>query len=79
MSIERYRGIGFLTRCLLLLPSALLLSVKYDLPHILILTMAFACIPFFLPPIAGGRKTILLSLPVILFAVIIPHYLFPVE
>ena len=41
------RQLGLLTRCLLILPPAFLLSLKYDLPHILILTSLMVVFPLF--------------------------------
>ena len=41
------RQIGLVTRCLLILPPAFLLSLKYDLPHILILTALMVVFPVF--------------------------------
>ena len=41
------RQLGLLTRCLLILPPAFLLSLKYDLPHILILTTLMVVFPLF--------------------------------
>lgn len=39
--------LGLETRCLLILPPAFLLSLKYDLPHILILTALMVIFPIF--------------------------------
>lgn len=41
------RQLGLPTRCLLILPPAFLLSLKYDLPHILILTALMVVFPVF--------------------------------
>ena len=41
------RQLGLVTRCLLILPPAFLLSLKYDLPHILILTFLMVVFPLF--------------------------------
>lgn len=41
------RQFGILTRALLILPPAFLLSLKYDLPHILILTALMVVFPIF--------------------------------
>ena len=41
------RPLGLATRCLLILPPAFLLSLKYDLPHILILTTLMVVFPLF--------------------------------
>ena len=41
------RQLGLVTRCLLILPPAFLLSLKYDLPHILILTALMVVFPVF--------------------------------
>ena len=41
------RQLGLITRCLLILPPAFLLSLKYDLPHILILTCLMVVFPLF--------------------------------
>jgi uncharacterized membrane protein (DUF373 family) len=41
------RQLGLVTRCLLILPPAFLLSLKYDLPHILILTTLMVLFPLF--------------------------------
>ena len=41
------RQIGLVTRCLLILPPAFLLALKYDLPHILFLTALLVVFPIF--------------------------------
>ena len=41
------RQLGLLVRCALILPPAFLLSLKYDLPHILILTALMVVFPIF--------------------------------
>ena len=41
------RPLGLETRCLLILPPAFLLALKYDLPHILILTALMVVFPIF--------------------------------
>ena len=41
------RQLGLLVRCMLILPPAFLLSLKYDLPHILILTALMVVFPIF--------------------------------
>ena len=41
------RQLGLVTRSLLILPPAFLLSLKYDLPHILILTSLLVVFPIF--------------------------------
>ena len=41
------RQLGLLVRCALILPPAFLLSLKYDLPHILILTALMVVFPVF--------------------------------
>ena len=41
------RQLDLVTRCLLILPPAFLLSLKYDLPHILILTALMVVFPIF--------------------------------
>ncbi len=41
------RQLGLETRCLLILPPAFLLALKYDLPHILILTALMVVFPIF--------------------------------
>jgi hypothetical protein len=41
------RQLDLVTRCLLILPPAFLLSLKYDLPHILILTTLMVVFPLF--------------------------------
>ena len=41
------RQSGLITRALLILPPAFLLSLKYDLPHILILTSLMVVFPIF--------------------------------
>ena len=41
------RQIGLVTRCLLILPPAFLLSLKYDLPHIAIIASLLVVVPLF--------------------------------
>ena len=41
------RQLSLLIRCMLILPPAFLLSLKYDLPHILILTALMVVFPIF--------------------------------
>ena len=41
------RPLGLVTRCLLILPPAFLLSLKYDLPHIVLLTSLMVVFPLF--------------------------------
>ena len=53
---ERHQ-MGLETRCLLLLPPAFLLALKYDLPHILILTALMVVFPILLLIGAGTPVT----------------------
>jgi len=41
------RQLGLITRCLLILPPAFLLSLKYDLPHIVIIASLLVVVPLF--------------------------------
>ena len=45
--MKKLQTVSFLTRLLLLLPPAFLIGVKYDLPHVFLLTFLFTLLPFF--------------------------------
>ena len=74
--MKKLQTVSFLTRLLLLLPPAFLIGVKYDLPHVFLLTFLFTLLPFFIKPLKASLTNILLLLPVILVLVMVPDAMF---
>ena len=77
---ESRTPIGFVTRCFLLLPPAFLISLKYDIPHVLILTFLLILLPAFrkhAPSFGKGVLLFYLSLSVLL--AVVPSYMFEVD
>ena len=77
---ESRTPIGFVTRCFLLLPPAFLISLKYDIPHILILTFLLILLPVFrkhAPSFGKGVLLFYLFLSVLLS--VVPSLIFEVD
>ena len=77
---ESQTPIGFVTRCFLLLPPAFLIGLKYDIPHVPVLTLLLILLPLFRRRTPSFGKGILLfySFSAVLLA-LIPSYMFEVE
>lgn len=73
---NKLQTVSFLTRLLLLMPPAFLIGIKYDLPHVALLTFLFTLLPFFIKPLKGSVANILLILPAIVLLVLIPDAMF---
>ena len=74
--MKKFQTVSFLTRLLLLLPPAFLIGIKYDLPHVFLITFFFTLLPFFIKPLKASLTNILLILPVILILVMVPDAMF---
>ncbi|MBR2427714.1 MAG: transglutaminase domain-containing protein [Lentisphaeria bacterium] len=69
--MKKLQTVDFLTRLLLLLPPAFLIGIKYDLPHVFLLSLLFALLPFLIKPLY-----MLFLLPMIVLMVVIPDAMF---
>ena len=77
---ESLTPIGFVTRGFLLLPPAFLITLKYDVPHVLILTFLLILLPAFrkqAPSFGKGLLLFFLSISVLL--AVIPSFMFEVD
>ena len=74
--MKKLQTVSFLTRLLLLIPPAFLIGIKYDLPHVFLITFLFTLLPFFIKPLKASLTNILLLLPVILVLVMVPDAMF---
>lgn len=68
--------VDFPTRLLLLMPPAFLIGIKYDLPHVFILTFLFTLLPFAIKPLKISLGKIILLLPLVFLLVFIPDSIF---
>lgn len=77
---ESRTPIGFVTRCFLLLPPAFLISLKYDIPHILILTFLLILLPVFRKQAPSfGKGVLLFCLALSVLLAVVPSYMFEVD
>ena len=77
---ESLTPIGFVTRCFLLLPPAFLIGLKYDIPHVPILTFLLILLPLFRKKAPSfGKNALLFFLSVAVALALIPSYMFEVD
>lgn len=68
--------VDFPTRLLLLMPPALLIGIKYDLPHVFLLTFLLTLLPFAVKPLKINLQNILVGIPLVFLLVFIPDSMF---
>lgn len=67
----------FASRCFLLLPPAFLIALKYDVPHVLLLTAVLLTVPFFIrKPAESSTFILLIGIPAALVLAFVPNYMF---
>lgn len=77
---ESLTPIGFVTRCFLLLPPAFLIGLKYDIPHVPILTFLLILLPLFRKKAPSfGKNALLFYLIAAVALALIPSYMFEVD